>query len=74
MWRGCVEPSGLKDWSSAFIFQGHGCNTRPTQVSRKTESTREGKGGGEGKEGKDSHGRTDTEGQFTNSCNKWIVH
>lgn len=47
MWRGCVEPSGLKDWSCAFIFQGHGCNPRPTQVSRKTESTREGKGGGE---------------------------
>jgi len=37
MWRGCVEPSGLRDWRSAFIFQRLGWNTRPAQVSRKTE-------------------------------------
>lgn len=37
MWRGSMEPSGLRDWSSAFIFQGLVWNTRPAQVSRKTE-------------------------------------
>lgn len=36
-----MEPSGLRDWSSTFIFQGLGCNTRPAQVSRKTEKAKE---------------------------------
>lgn len=48
MWRGCVEPSGLRDWSSTFIFQGLGWNTRPAQVSRKTEREREKERGRQG--------------------------
>lgn len=40
MWRGSMEPSGLRDWSAAFIFQGLSWNTRHAQVSKKTDKER----------------------------------
>ena len=47
MWRGSVEPSGLRDWSATFIFQGltetlnlHRCPGKMREQARKKERER----------------------------------